>query len=111
MKWPCRSEHRECRRLLAASAPYFTGYMALLKTGGLLIYSTCTYNREENEDNVAWIAQELGAEVLPLEMQPDWHITGNLTGTEFPVYRFLPHKTTGEGLFMAVLRKTADEPR
>ena len=31
-----------------------------LKTGGLLIYSTCTYNREENEDNVAWIAQELG---------------------------------------------------
>ena len=81
-----------------------------LKTGGLLIYSTCTYNREENEDNVAWIAQELGAEVLPLETQPDWCITGNLTGTEFPVYRFLPHKTTGEGLFMAVLRKTADEP-
>lgn len=81
-----------------------------LKTGGLLVYSTCTYNREENEDNVAWIAQELGAEVLPLEMQPDWHITGNLTGTEFPVYRFLPHKTTGEGLFLAVLRKTADEP-
>lgn len=81
-----------------------------LKTGGLLIYSTCTYNREENEDNVAWIAQELGAEVLPLKMQSDWHITGNLTGMEFPAYRFLPHKTTGEGLFMAVLRKTADEP-
>ena len=81
-----------------------------LKTGGLLVYSTCTYNREENEDNVAWIAQELGADVLPLEMQPDWHITGNLIGTEFPVYRFLPHKTTGEGLFLAVLRKTADEP-
>jgi hypothetical protein len=59
---------------------------------------------------VAWIAQELGADVLPLEMQPDWHITGNLIGTEFPVYRFLPHKTTGEGLFLAVLRKTADEP-
>lgn len=81
-----------------------------LKTGGLLVYSTCTYNREENEDNVAWIAQELGAEVLPLETQPDWRITGNLTGTGFPVYRFLPHKTTGEGLFLAVLRKTADEP-
>ena len=54
-----------------------------LKTGGLLVYSTCTYNREENEDNVAWIAQELGADVLPLEMQPDWHITGNLIGTGF----------------------------
>lgn len=82
-----------------------------LKTGGLLIYSTCTYNREENEDNVAWIARELGAEVLPLEVQPEWYITGNLTGNDFPVYRFLPHKTTGEGLFLAVLRKTAEEDR
>lgn len=82
-----------------------------LKTGGLLIYSTCTYNREENEDNVAWIARELGAEVLPLEVQPEWHITGNLTGNDFPAYRFLPHKTTGEGLFLAVLRKTAEEDR
>lgn len=82
-----------------------------LKTGGLLIYSTCTYNREENEDNVAWIARELGAEVLPLEIQPEWHITGNLTEKDFPVYRFLPHKTTGEGLFLAVLRKTAEEDR
>ena len=80
-----------------------------LKTGGLLIYSTCTYNREENEDNVAWIAQELGAEILPLETQPDWHITGNLTGTEFPVYRFLPHKTQGEGFFLAALRKPEED--
>ena len=82
-----------------------------LKTGGLLVYSTCTYNREENEDNVAWIAQELGAEVLPLEVKPEWHITGNLTEHTFPVYRFLPHKTTGEGLFLAVLRKTSEEDR
>lgn len=82
-----------------------------LKTGGLLVYSTCTYNREENEDNVAWIARELGAEVLPLEVKPEWHITGNLTEHTFPVYRFLPHKTTGEGLFLAVLRKTSEEDR
>lgn len=76
-----------------------------LKPGGLLIYSTCTYNREENEDNVAWIAETLGAEVLPLEVPEEWHITGNLTGNAFPVYRFLPHRTQGEGLFLAVLRK------
>ena len=67
-----------------------------LKPGGLLVYSTCTYNREENEDNVAWIAEELGAEV------------GNLAGKDFPVYRFLPHRTEGEGLFMAVLRKSGE---
>ena len=88
-----------------------------LKPGGILIYSTCTYNREENEDNVAWIAKELGAEILPVRTEEAWKITGNLTGTDnqlatdFPVYRFLPHKTEGEGLFLAVLRKegSADE--
>lgn len=76
-----------------------------LKPGGMLVYSTCTYNREENEDNVAWIAKELGAEILPVSTEKEWNITGNLTGTDFPVYRFLPHKTEGEGLFLAVLRK------
>ena len=82
-----------------------------LKPGGLLIYSTCTFNREENEDNVAWIAGELGAEVLPVETNEEWNITGNLAGYDFPVYRFLPHRTIGEGLFMAILRKngTPDE--
>ena len=80
-----------------------------LKTGGILIYSTCTYNREENEDNVAWIAEELGAEVLPVETDDGWGITGNLAGYDFPVCRFLPHRTVGEGLFMAVLRKTSDD--
>lgn len=76
-----------------------------LKPGGLLIYSTCTFNTEENENNVAWIAKELGAEILPVNVLPEWNITGNLAGDEFPVYRFLPHRIVGEGLFLAVLRK------
>lgn len=81
-----------------------------LKPGGLLVYSTCTFNREENEDNVAWIAAELGAEVLPLQVPDEWNITGSLTGAALPVYRFLPHRTVGEGLFMAVLRKEGNAP-
>lgn len=76
-----------------------------LKPDGLLVYSTCTYNREENEDNVSWIAAEWGADVLPVKIRPEWNITGNIAGGHFPVYRFLPHRTEGEGLFMAVLRK------
>ena len=80
-----------------------------LKPGGLLIYSTCTFNREEDEDNVAWIAKELGAEILPVPIEDSWGITGNLVGGEFPVYRFLPHKTKGEGFFLAVLRKQEGE--
>lgn len=77
-----------------------------LKPGGILIYSTCTYNTKENEENIRWIRDEFGAEVLPLDVAEDWNITGNLLpGEHFPVYRFLPYKTKGEGFFMAVLRK------
>lgn len=82
-----------------------------LKPGGLLIYSTCTYNTDENEENVRWICQTLGAEVLPVEVLPEWQITGNLLAdSDFPVYRFLPHRTRGEGLFMAVMRKHDELP-
>ena len=76
-----------------------------LKPGGLLIYSTCTFNSEEDEVNVAWIARELGAEILEVPTEEGWGITGNLIGKDFPVYRFMPHKTRGEGFFLAVLRK------
>lgn len=77
-----------------------------LKPGGLLVYSTCTYNTKENEENIRWIRDELGAEVLPLDVDGNWNITGNLLpGEDFPVYRFLPYKTKGEGFFLAVLRK------
>lgn len=77
-----------------------------LKPGGLLIYSTCTFNTLENEENVRWICEELGAEVLPVSIDESWRITGNmLADADFPVYRFLPHRTQGEGLFLVVLRK------
>jgi 16S rRNA C967 or C1407 C5-methylase (RsmB/RsmF family)/NOL1/NOP2/fmu family ribosome biogenesis protein len=80
-----------------------------LKPGGLLIYSTCTFNAKEDEENVAWIASELGAEVLPVNISEEWNITGALIDGH-PVYRFLPGKTKGEGLFMAVLRKHGEAP-
>lgn len=76
-----------------------------LKPGGLLIYSTCTFNAKEDEENVQWIADNMGAEPVTLQgVESDWHITGALSGS-LPVYRFIPGKTRGEGLFMAVLRK------
>ena len=68
-----------------------------LKPGGLLVYSTCTFNRMENEDNVAWIASALGAEVLPISVSASWGIVGT--------YHFLPGEVRGEGQFMALLRK------
>lgn len=80
-----------------------------LKPGGLLLYSTCTFNTKENEENVEWIINELGAEALKLTIPTDWGVTGNLAGKEFDVYRFLPHKVKGEGFFLAVLRKKGDD--
>ena len=80
-----------------------------LKEGGILIYSTCTFNVHEDEENVRWIEEELGAETLSVNTESDWNITGSLlTGWQKPVYRFIPGITHGEGLFMAVLRKNAD---
>ena len=76
-----------------------------LRPGGLMVYSTCTFNREENEDCVEWIAQELGAEILNVDVAPEWGITGSLTTEGLPVYRFIPGYTQGEGLFLVVLRK------
>lgn len=75
-----------------------------LKPGGFLIYSTCTFNRLENESNAEFIMKELSLEPVDLEFPQEWGISGGID-TELPVYRFMPHKTKGEGLFLAVFRK------
>ena len=77
-----------------------------LNEGGILIYSTCTFNTKENEENIRWILSEFDAEVLPIATKPEWNITGSLLeGFNEPVYRFIPGITRSEGLFMCVLRK------
>lgn len=73
--------------------------------GGLLVYSTCTYNTKENEENVKWISLNLGADILPCRALPEWNIIGNLLDEDFECCHFFPHKQQGEGFFCAVLRK------
>lgn len=81
-----------------------------LRPGGLLIYSTCTFNTHEDEENVRFICDELGAEILPVEIKEEWNITGSLLdGFDGPVYRFIPGTTKSEGLFIAVMRKKGGE--
>ena len=75
-----------------------------LRPGGLLIYSTCTYNTLENEQMLAWMVHEYGAEPVAVPVPEQWHIHPAIEGN-LPCYRFMPHRTEGEGLFMAVLRK------
>lgn len=81
-----------------------------LRQGGYLVYSTCTYNRAENEDNVYRICRELGAETVELPVPAEWKISGDTTGRNLHVYHFFPHRTQGEGLFLSLLRKTAEAP-
>ncbi len=71
-----------------------------LKAGGILVYSTCTYNKEENEENVAWVCEKLGADCL----MPDISNFEGVVRSEYGC-RFYPHKIKGEGFFVAVLRK------
>ncbi len=83
-----------------------------LRPGGLLVYSTCTYNLDENEHMVQWIADTLGATPIstPTEIPESWGVLGSLDSNqpELPVYRCMPHKIKGEGFFCAILQKTAD---
>ena len=79
-----------------------------LKEDGYLIYSTCTFNRQENEEMVDRICSELGAESIRLDIEENWGIQPGLD-TSHHCYRFMQHHTRGEGLFVAVLRKTTEQ--
>ena len=84
-----------------------------LRPGGILIYSTCTLNTQENEDNIQWLIDTQGAQPLPVDINETWNIASSpINSFPHPVYRFLPHRTKGEGLFMAVVRKPeGDTPK
>lgn len=73
-----------------------------LAEGGIMIYSTCTYNREENEDNINHIVEMMGAEIMEFDFPESLGIFELEPGK----YRMLPHKTLGEGFFFTLLRKT-----
>lgn len=78
-----------------------------LRPGGFLIYSTCTFNRKEDEENVEWLISGHGLEPVDMDFPEEWGI-GKGLGTDLPVLRFMPHLTRGEGLFAAILRKPGE---
>lgn len=77
--------------------------------GGHLIYSTCTFNREENEDNVKWFCSEYGYESVPIDMACSGGIIGSFD-PDVKAMRFSPYHTGSEGLFVSLLRKVSDHP-
>ncbi len=75
-----------------------------LRPGGYLIYSTCTFNRNENEDMVDRIINELGGESVEIPVEPEWGITPGIDTPHY-CYRFIPGRVRGEGLFASVIKK------
>ncbi len=92
-----------------------------LRAGGYLVYSTCTFNEHEDEENIQWIIDQLGAQLVNIPIEPQWNITGPLgnglsaigsnekVGQRQSVFRFIPGFTPGEGLFMTILRKPEED--
>lgn len=85
-----------------------------LRPGGVMIYSTCTFNTAEDEDNVRYLIDELGA--TPLQTGLDG-IQGIQPGhfepgaTPFPCAHFYPGMIRGEGLFVAAVHKPEADSR
>lgn len=80
-----------------------------LKENGLLIFSTCSYSREEDEEIMDWIQQELDAENCPLKINEEWGIQETASPGGNLGYRFWPDKVKGEGFFLACFRKRNGE--
>ena len=81
-----------------------------LKEGGYLIYSTCSYSKDENEDIVDWIIDELGFESVNIAVDKNWGIdVTQSTKHKAMGFRFYPHLVEGEGFFCAVLKKKAEQ--
>jgi 16S rRNA C967 or C1407 C5-methylase (RsmB/RsmF family)/NOL1/NOP2/fmu family ribosome biogenesis protein len=78
-----------------------------LKPGGFILYGTCTYNVEENENVIGFITEHLGAQSVPVDISAFEGISPS-TDKNIHACRFFPHKTGSEGLFLALARKNGE---
>lgn len=83
----------------------------LVKGGGYLIYSTCTFNEQENEEILRFICSEFSYEPVQIPLESSWGIVESaleLENKTYFGYRFYPHKVFGEGFFVTVLKRSED---
>lgn len=84
--------------------------MPSLKGGGILIYSTCSYSQQEDEDIADWLVKEFKGESLKLKVEENWKIVEAIGEKEKTYgYRFYPDKVKGEGFFISAFRKIKKE--
>jgi len=91
--------HQRQERILADVYP-------ALKQDGYLIYSTCSYSHQENEDILDWLCKEFDMESVRIPINESWGIVESQSTDEKAWgYRFYPDKVKGEGLFVSCLKK------
>lgn len=77
-----------------------------LKTGGVLIYSTCSYSKEEDENIADWLQDNYGVSNIRLQLQEEWGIVETVSDKHKCYgYRFYPGKVKGEGFFIVAFKK------
>ena len=76
-----------------------------LNNDGIIIYSTCSYSTQENEEILDWVMEEFDVESIQINMHENWGIveTQSQYNNAFG-YRFFPDKVKGEGFFITVLK-------
>lgn len=82
-----------------------------LKEGGILIYSTCTFSPEENEDNMKFLADRGNFDPVRIELDLKWNIVERIipsAGKDFFSYHFFPHRVKSEGFFIYALQKKSN---
>lgn len=106
-----RSQWREglIRQCATLQREIIRNAVEMLAPGGYIIYSTCTFNTTEDEDNAAWIAETFGLEPIDTGLAGKDGIQEQAKG-EIPCLRFMQGFTRGEGLFLTVFRKPEDIP-
>lgn len=75
-----------------------------LAPGGYLVYSTCTYNKFENDGNLKFLCDELGGSVVKLQAPEGSGIIETPAGG----FQFVPGRVKGEGQYMALVRKNGE---
>ncbi len=80
-----------------------------LKPGGFIIYSTCSYSEQENEEITDWMVEQQQLISMPLEIKENWKITSIETNNKNYGYRFWPYQLTGEGFYLSVFKKAERE--
>ncbi len=83
-----------------------TDTIGSLRQNGYLIYSTCSYSKEENEEVCDWIIDQFQVIPVDIKIDPSWEIVETKSlKHQVPGYRFYPYKLKGEGFFIACFQQ------